>query len=177
MARCASFLAFFQSLGIYLNRDFPRKFANNFRSLEEESEDLSSKMFPSGFFVVHDAAGSGHHDVTGRKKPGHGEGEGEGFSVSGDNDNLPELPGGKEVVGPLLDVPDADVEPGRDDAALVQSSGQVDDDLAAAVIVHDLKFSDVAVLHHDGEETDHHLGAGADQDLPLSPLLSVVHGF
>ena len=64
----------------------------------------------------------------------------------------PELPGGQEVVGPLLHVLDADVEPGGDDAALVEPPGQVDDDLAAAVVVHHLELADVAVLHHHGQE-------------------------
>ena len=64
--------------------------------------------------------------------------------------------------------------PGRDDAALVQPSGQVDHDLARAMIVDDLvdrrvainyqlfethlKLANVAVLHHDSEKTDDHFG-------------------
>ena len=34
---------------------------------EEESEDFSSEMFSSGFFVIHDAAGGGHDDVAVKK--------------------------------------------------------------------------------------------------------------
>ena len=65
--------------------------------LEEKSENFSSEMLSSSLFVVHDAAGGGHDDVA-------------------------ELTGGEEIVGPLLNVLDADVEPGRDDSALVQPS-------------------------------------------------------
>lgn len=32
--------------------------------LEEESQDLSSQMFSSGLFVVHDATAGGQHNVT-----------------------------------------------------------------------------------------------------------------
>ena len=90
-------------------------------------------MLPPGLLVIHDA-------------PGGGE------------DHVAELSGGQQVVGPLLDVPDADVEPRRDDAAFVEPAGEVDDDLAAPVVVHDLELADVAVLHHDREEADDHLG-------------------
>ena len=40
-----------------------------------------------------------------------------------------------------------------------------------------LKLPDVAFLHHDGQEPDDHLGAGADQDLPLASLLGIVDAF
>ena len=66
---------------------------------------------------------------------------------------LPELTRWKEIVSPFFDVGDSNVEPGRDDAALVETSGQVDDDLAASVVVDNLELADVAVLHHDCEET------------------------
>ena len=77
----------------------------------------------------------------------------------------PELPGWQEVVGPLLVIPDSDVEPGHDDADLVDSASQVDDDLATTVVVNDLELADVAVLHHDGQEPHHYLGAGTQQHL------------
>ena len=40
-----------------------------------------------------------------------------------------------------------------------------------------LKLPDVAFLHHDGEEPDDHLGAGAEQHLPLASLLRIAHAF
>ena len=35
---------------------------------EEEAEDLSSEVLPSGLFVIHDAAGSCHHDVAAKER-------------------------------------------------------------------------------------------------------------
>ena len=83
---------------------------------------------------------------------------------------LPELSGRQEVVGPLLDVLNADVEPGRDDTALVQPSGEADDDLSTSVVVDDLELADVAVLHHHGQEAGQHLRRGAEQDLETKQL-------
>uniref|UniRef100_A0A182V9D8 Uncharacterized protein n=1 Tax=Anopheles merus TaxID=30066 RepID=A0A182V9D8_ANOME len=88
--------------------------------------------------------------------------------------NLPKLTGGQQVVGPPLDIVEGDVEPGRDDAGLVQATGQIDHNLAAAMIVHDLELADVAVLHHDGQELDHDLRVRPDEDLALAALLRVV---
>ena len=53
---------------------------------EEEAKDLAAEVLPLGLLVVHDAAGGGEH-------------------------NLAELPGGQQVVRPLLDVVDGNVEP------------------------------------------------------------------
>ena len=53
---------------------------------EEEAKDLAAEVLPLGLLVVHDAAGGGEHHLT-------------------------ELPGGQQVVRPLLDVAQADVEP------------------------------------------------------------------
>ena len=61
---------------------------SQFPVLEEESKDLAAEVLPPGLLVVHDAAGGGEH-------------------------HLAELPGGQQVVGPLLDVPQGDVEPGQ----------------------------------------------------------------
>ena len=96
-------------------------------------------------------------------------------SSRGGQDNVTKLSWRKQVVGPLLDLVDGDIEPGGDDTALVQSSSQVDDDLAGSVIVDDLKLPDVSVLHHDGEEPDDDLGAGSDEDLSLASLLRIVY--
>ena len=52
--------------------------------------------------------------------------------------------------------------PRGDDATLVEAPGEVDDDLAGPMVVDHLELSDVAFLHHDGQEPDDHLGAGAD---------------
>ena len=76
-------------------------------------------MFPPGFLVVHDAPGGGENHEA-------------------------KLSGGQEVVGPLLDVPDGDVEPGGDHAALVQAPRQVDNNLTRSVVIDDLK--DITML-------------------------------
>lgn len=86
----------------------------------------------------------------------------------------PELTRREQIVCPLLDVYDGHIKPGGDDAALVQTAGQVDHDLAGPVIVDNLELSNVAVLHHHGQELDDHLGARAQQDLSLASLLSIV---
>ena len=89
---------------------------------------------------------------------------------------LPELPRGQQVVGPLFDVSDAYIESWRDNSAFVEPASEVDDNLAAPMIVNDLELSNVTVLHHNCEEADNHLGRRPDEDLPLATLLSVVDG-
>ena len=81
-------------------------------------------MFSSGFFVVHDTSG-------------------------GDHDNVTELTRRQKVVGPLLNVADTDVKSGGDDTDFVQTTGQIDNNFAATVIVDFLEFADISVLHHN----------------------------
>lgn len=76
-------------------------------------------MLATGLLVVHDAG-------RGRK------------------DDEAERTGGEEEVDPRLDLVDLDVEPGRDDASLVEPAVELDDNLAGAVIVDNLELSDVA---------------------------------
>ena len=83
---------------------------------------------------------------------------------------------GEEVVGPLFDVSDANIESWRDDSAFVEPSSKVDDDLATSMVINDLELSDVPVLHHHSEEADYHLGRRSDEDLPLATLLGVIYG-
>ncbi len=56
--------------------------------LKEESQDLSSEVLAPSLLVVHDSTRGGH-------------------------DNIAELSGRQQIVGPLFNVPDADVKPGR----------------------------------------------------------------
>lgn len=97
--------------------------------LEEESENLSSQMLSSGLLVIHDSGGGGKDEIS-------------------------ELTGWEEGVGVLLQIVKTDVETWGDDGGLVETSGEVDDDLSGAVVVDDLELSDVSVLHHDGQEAD-----------------------
>lgn len=89
---------------------------------------------------------------------------------------LPELPRRQQVVGPLFDISDADIESWRDNSAFVEPPSEVDDNLAASVIVNDFELPNVTVFHHNGEEADNHFGGRSDKDLPLATLLSVVNG-
>ena len=85
----------------------------------KESQHFSSRLLPPGLLVCHNAVGRGQND-------------------------LPELTTREEVHNPLLDLVDLHVESGGDDAALVESAGELDDDLLGAVVVHDLEFANVA---------------------------------
>jgi hypothetical protein len=89
------------------------------RSLEEETKDLASQVLSACLLVIHDTSGSGHDDVA-------------------------ELTRRKQSRAVLLEVADMNVEAGRDDAALVDTAGQVDNDLARAVVVDDLELANVA---------------------------------
>lgn len=76
-------------------------------------------MLPPGLLVVHDTRRSGE-------------------------DHLAKRAGGEQEGAPVLDRVDGNVEAGRDDAALVQAAVQLDDNLAAAVVVDNLEFANVA---------------------------------
>ena len=86
-------------------------------------------------------------------------------SLGGGQDQVAELTGGQNVGGPSLQVVEGDVETGRDDAALVNSSQQFDDDFSGTVIVNDFELADVAALLHQLEELYQDLGAGTEQNL------------
>ena len=142
---------------------------------EEEPENLPAQVFPPGLLVVHDAPGGGQHHKA-------------------------KLSGRQQVVGPLLDVSNGHIEPGRDHTTLVQTTSQVHNYLPGSVVINNLtickirkkyfilrggrgrginhlELSDVAVFHHDGEKPHDDLGAGSEQDLSLASLLSIVHAF
>lgn len=72
----------------------------------------------------------------------------------GGQHHLSKLSGGQQVVRPLLNVVQGNVEPRRDDATLVEPSSEVDYDLASMMIVNHLKLFNVAVLHYHFEEAD-----------------------
>lgn len=116
-----------------------------------ETQDLTGNMLSSGLLVVHDTSRGGQDDVT-------------------------KLSGRQQVVGPSLNVLDLHVESWRNDTTLVQSTGQLNNNLTRSVVVDVLKLTDVAVLLHNLEELDDHLGRRSDQHLTLAGLLSVVDG-
>lgn len=119
--------------------------------LVDETQDLTRDVLSSGLLVVHDTSRGGQDDVT-------------------------KLSGGQQVVSPSLDVGDLDVESGRDNTTLVQSTVQLNDDLTGAVVINVLKLTNVTVSLHDSQELDDDLGRGSNHDLALTGLLGIVDG-
>jgi hypothetical protein len=114
----------------------------------EESDDLASDVSFSALFMGEDSLGGGEDEVA-------------------------ELSGGEDVVGPLLEVGEEDVVPGGDDSALVDTADQLDHDLLAPVVIDDLELTDVVVLLHDAQELDQHLRNRLQNHLLFTLALSV----
>ena len=110
------------------------------RFLEEESKDLASSVLSASLFVVHDTVGSGQDELT-------------------------ELTRREQIRSELLDLSNLDVESRGDHTALVQTSQEVDNNLAAPVVINDLEVTNVAVLLHDLKKLDDHLRTGSNEDL------------
>lgn len=89
------------------------------KRLVEEAEDLAGNVLTTSLLVVHD---------TGR----------------GGQDNVTERTGGQELLNPVLNLTELNVEARRNDTALVDASVELDDNLAGAVVVDLLELSDVA---------------------------------
>ena len=79
-------------------------------------------MLSSGLLVVHDTSGSGQ-------------------------DNETELSSWQQVVSPLFNVGNLDVESWRDDTTLVQSTVQLNDNLTRSVVIDVLKLTNVTCLY------------------------------
>ena len=90
--------------------------------------------------------------------------------------DVTELPGREELRLPLLELVQLDVEPRADSDALVEPAKKVDDDLSAPVVINDLKFANIATMHHHLEELDDDFAARPDEDLALTPALGVCDG-
>ena len=76
-------------------------------------------MLPPGLLVVHDTGRGGQHDVA-------------------------ELTRGQQLDDPLLEIGETDVVAGGDDTGLVQAAVELDNDLAGAVVIDLLEFTNVA---------------------------------
>lgn len=87
--------------------------------LIEEANDLPRDVLPPGFLVVHDTRAGGQNDVA-------------------------ELTRRQQLDNPLLQVPELNVVTRGDDTSLVETAIELDDDLAAAVVIDFLKFANVA---------------------------------
>jgi hypothetical protein len=114
----------------------------------EESDDLASDVPLSALLVGEDALGGGENEVS-------------------------ELSGGEDVVGPLLVVVDEDVVVGGDDSALVDAPDQLDHDLLAPVVIDDLELTNVVMLLHDSQELDENLRNGLQQHLLFALSLRI----
>ena len=76
-----------------------------------------------------------------------------------------ELTGWEHSIAEVLEVLELEIEVWRDNTALVESSVQVDDDLASTGIIDNLEFSDVSVGLHDLQEFDEGLGDWSEDNL------------
>ena len=64
-------------------------------------------------------------------------------TLSGGEDGETELSGGEDLGDDILESVELDVESGGDNSALVESSVQVDNNLAGSLIVNDFEVVDV----------------------------------
>lgn len=118
-------------------------------SLVDETQNLTRDVLSLCFFVVHNTCRSGHDNVT-------------------------KLSCWQQVVGPVVNVVDLDVESWLNDTTLVQSTVQLDDNLTGSVVIDKFKFTNVTVLLHNSQKLDNDLGRWSDQDLSLTGLFCVV---
>jgi len=88
--------------------------------------------------------------------------------------DVSELSARQKLHDPLLDIFQLHIVARRDDASLVETAIELDDDLAISVVVDFLKLADVAVLLHDMEELDNDLRARSNEDLALSSFFGVA---
>jgi hypothetical protein len=108
--------------------------------LKEESQDLSTGVLSTGLFVVHD-------------------------TVRGSEDQMTELTRWEQVGRQLFDLIQSNIKSWRNNAAFVQATQQVDDDLATSVVIDDLELSNVSVLLHNLQKLDDDLGTWANENL------------
>ena len=71
---------------------------------------------------------------------------------------MSELSGWKDLVGPVFNLVDWNIESWGNDSAFVNSSKELNNYLSGSVVVDDLEFSDVSFLLHNFEELDEDLG-------------------
>ena len=57
---------------------------------------------------------------------------------------MPKLTRGQQVDHPLFNLRRLDIEPRRDDTALVEATRQFDDNLVGSVVINDFEFSNVS---------------------------------
>lgn len=119
--------------------------------LIEETKNFPTGMLSSCLLMVHNTIRRSKHDIA-------------------------ELTRRQQIGDPLFDFTNANVKARGDHAALVDTTDEIDDDFAGAMIIHKLKFADVAVRLHHLKKLDDDFGGGAKEGLALAALLGVGEG-
>lgn len=91
----------------------------HFAPLVNKSKDLTRNMLSLSLLVIHDTSRCGQDDVT-------------------------ELSGWQQVVSPLFNLVNLDIESWHDDTNLIQSTVQLNDNLSGSVVIDILEFANVA---------------------------------
>ena len=87
-------------------------------NLIEETENLTTSMLGTSLFVIHNTSRGGQDQVT-------------------------ELTGRQQVGGPLFELGELDVETGRDNTTLVDTTVELNNDLTGTVIINDFGLTNV----------------------------------
>lgn len=88
-------------------------------ALEEDTENTTTSALSTSLLVCHDTARRGEHDVS-------------------------DLTRRKEKGNPFLNLVKTHVEARRDDGALVETTVELNNNLAGTVVIHFLKLANVA---------------------------------
>ena len=88
------------------------------RNLVEETKNLTTSMLGTSLFVIHDTSRGGQDQVT-------------------------ELTSRQQVSGPLFELGELDVETGRDNTTLVDTTVKLNNDLTGTVIINDFELTNV----------------------------------
>ena len=87
------------------------------------------------------------------------------------------MTGRHQVRRPLLNILQFNIEPWRDDSALVEPSIELHYDFVRSVIIDDLEIVDVSVLLHGTEEADDDFRTRANEHLSNATFFGVYEGF
>lgn len=102
----------------YAERCTSRYSSYTIHPLVEEPDDLAGNVFPSCLLVVHDTSRCGQNDVA-------------------------ELTRWQKLDDPLLKITELDIVSWRNDAGLIEPAVELNDNLAIAVVINLLEFTDV----------------------------------
>lgn len=86
---------------------------------------------------------------------------------------MTELSRRQNAVSPLLKVVKSQVIARRNNATLVDAADKFDNNFLGAMIIDDLKLSNVSVSLHESKESDDDFGRGPDDDLLLAFAFSI----